>query len=361
MKDALEAEGMGDSVPWLRDVATNGKVPIRKAIEPTPPPGEMGVLCEIGTDSRRAEMRVVRSEDAATGKEFWKLPPVATECTLKEFDPAEYKGPDQLPNLRYRRPADEREYVDPDSAPLVPRPHRGRPKKRRAESSARKRGGSKNKAKQPVKNKTNKKKRKVNRNQQDPEPIVSSSEDDIPLSGISRKRQPRRSNRAKSRPPRRLPRDQYLVPESECDLDSESASSAQEDMPLAGDAQRPANLRESELQDPKFGVREGGKVVVHFQFDDGSVGVYVCDAVKWHQADRQWTLVALQSKIRGRVMSPTVRASLKGSFTADPSAEEFTIDEWAVVVGFPKLTPSGKLPAKILATLKDSKPVLSLH
>ena len=70
----LTAEGLADSIPWLVECATTGKIPILRVIEESVPAGEIGRLVEIGVGSRSARVRTMDSPPLATADEFFKLP-----------------------------------------------------------------------------------------------------------------------------------------------------------------------------------------------------------------------------------------------------------------------------------------------
>ena len=74
IRKQLTAEGLEDSLPWLQDCLSTGRIPVMRVLEDSAPPGEIGRLVEIGVGSRTVKVRAMDSPPATTADVFFALP-----------------------------------------------------------------------------------------------------------------------------------------------------------------------------------------------------------------------------------------------------------------------------------------------
>jgi hypothetical protein len=123
--NALTAQGITEAFDWLKEAVALGDIPIGRALEQQAAPGALGVLHEVGAGRRVAPIQVITTSPHLDDPIlFWKLP--------ERSQPVAWVPQQQLPDLRYKNPAQaEASGIEDEDAPLA---HAA--KKRRARKQA---------------------------------------------------------------------------------------------------------------------------------------------------------------------------------------------------------------------------------
>jgi hypothetical protein len=102
IREQLVAEGLEDSIPWLLECSTTGRIPIQRVIEQTVPHGEIGRLVEIGTAARCVKVRAMDLPPPGTADEFFALPVAVSDRLRARRQVVREGAPVAMPNLGYR-------------------------------------------------------------------------------------------------------------------------------------------------------------------------------------------------------------------------------------------------------------------
>jgi hypothetical protein len=296
MKEALTAEGLDSSVDWLETVARNGVIPTFASSTDS---SSIGVTCQIGSAGRLARIQVIKERD-----NFWELPE-SVLCPLELADPG---SAPRLPEVRYTRKADALEFAGPWRAPQAG------PKSKR-----RKKGRKKSQGVAP-----------------DGRPAGRHPYNDL----VAWSRQ--LGGRAAPQPePRSPPAVPAAAAAPSVAVAVVSSDDSDDGVSLSVLAQR-----------PKFGAREGGLAVFHFEFDGGCHGVYVSECLQWLPASRSWRVRELDCHLADkngklRKVCATRKRTVRGLFTTNESNDVEIVPESAVIIGFPNLI-NGGLPSDIM-------------
>ena len=111
MMETLKSCGKQNSMTWIKEAATTGKIPVHRYLEGTTPPGKIGRRFETGAPGRRGELRLLEPPDATTAEELWKLPTGVNEFRIafSEIERAGLVHNMPIPPVGYHRvPRDKR-------------------------------------------------------------------------------------------------------------------------------------------------------------------------------------------------------------------------------------------------------------